>query len=96
MAHETRVLRPEEWDVWYDHLELAFGGVPEAAEERELYRSLTETGRSLGVWDGETCVASAGAFTFRVSVPGGALVPAAGVTMVGVTPTHRRRGCSAR
>ncbi|MFJ7203056.1 GNAT family N-acetyltransferase [Streptomyces sp. NPDC098789] len=92
MAHETRVLRPEEWDGWYDHLELAFGGVPEAEEERELYRSLTEIERSLGVWDGGTCVASAGAFTFRVAVPGGALVPAAGVTMVGVTPTHRRRG----
>ncbi|MDJ0379821.1 GNAT family N-acetyltransferase [Streptomyces sp. G-G2] len=92
MAMETRVLRPEEWDVWFDHLELAFGGVPEAPEERALYESLTETERSLGVWDGEACVGSAGAFSFRVSVPGGALVPAAGVTMVGVAPTHRRRG----
>lgn len=92
MALETRVLQPDEWDVWYDQLELAFGGVPESAEERALYRSLTETERSLGVWDGGTCVGSAGAFSFRLSVPGGALVPAAGVTMVGVSPTHRRRG----
>ncbi|MEU3061948.1 GNAT family N-acetyltransferase [Streptomyces subrutilus] len=92
MALETRVLQPDEWDVWYDHLELAFGGVPESAEERGLYRSLTEAERSLGVWDGGTCVGSAGAFSFRLSVPGGALVPAAGVTMVGVAPTHRRRG----
>lgn len=92
MALETRVLQADEWDVWYDHLELAFGGVPESAEERELYKALTETERSLGVWDGETCVGSAGAFSFRLSVPGGALVPAAGVTMVGVSPTHRRQG----
>ncbi|MFE2146263.1 GNAT family N-acetyltransferase [Streptomyces sp. NPDC059456] len=92
MALEMRVLQSDEWDVWYDHLELAFGGVPESAQERDLYRSLTEPGRSLGVWDGETCVGSAGAFSFRLSVPGGALVPAAGVTMVGVAPTHRRRG----
>lgn len=92
MALETRVLQSDEWDVWYDQLELAFGGVPESPEERELYRSLTEPERSLGVWDGGTCVGSAGAFTFRLSVPGGALVPAAGVTMVGVSPTHRRRG----
>ncbi|MFZ3470176.1 GNAT family N-acetyltransferase [Streptomyces sp. 4.24] len=92
MALETRVLQADEWDVWYDHLELAFGGVPESPEERELYKSLTETKRSLGVWDGETCVGSAGAFSFRLSVPGGALVPAGGVTMVGVSPTHRRRG----
>ncbi|MFD5147488.1 GNAT family N-acetyltransferase [Streptomyces sp. NPDC058401] len=92
MPLETRVLQSDEWDVWYDQLELAFGGVPESPEERELYRSLTETERSLGVWDGGSCVATAGAFSFRLSVPGGALVPAAGVTMVGVSPTHRRRG----
>ncbi|MFD7084455.1 GNAT family N-acetyltransferase [Streptomyces sp. NPDC059918] len=92
MALEMRVLQADEWDVWYDHLELAFGGVPESPQERELYKSLTESGRSLGVWEGGSCVGSAGAFSFRLSVPGGALVPAAGVTMVGVAPTHRRRG----
>lgn len=92
MPLETRVLLGDEWDVWYDQLELAFGGVPESSEERELYRSLTETERSLGVWDGGACVGTAGAFSFRLSVPGGALVPAAGITMVGVSPTHRRRG----
>lgn len=92
MTLEMRVLRTDEWDVWYDQLELAFGGVPEAPEERELCKSLTDTDRSLGVWDGDACVGSAGAFTFRLSVPGGAIVPAAGVTAVGVSPTHRRRG----
>ncbi|MFD3697699.1 GNAT family N-acetyltransferase [Streptomyces sp. NPDC058646] len=92
MALEMRTLRPDEWDVWFDQLELAFGGVPEAPPWRELYRTLTEPERSLGVWDGADCVGSASAFSFRLSVPGGALVPAAGVTMVGVAPTHRRRG----
>ncbi|MFD3720458.1 GNAT family N-acetyltransferase [Streptomyces sp. NPDC058674] len=92
MALEMRVLQPDEWDVWYDQLELAFGGVPESPQERTLYEALTEPERSLGVWDGGTCVGSAGAFSFRLSVPGGVLVPAAGVTMVGVSPTHRRRG----
>ncbi|MFQ6145827.1 GNAT family N-acetyltransferase [Streptomyces seoulensis] len=87
----TRVLRRDEWDTWYDHLVRAFGGTS-APEERELDRSLTEYDRSLGVWDGDVCVGSAGAFTFRVTVPGGNLVPAAGVTMVGVAATHRRRG----
>ncbi|MBT2482531.1 GNAT family N-acetyltransferase [Streptomyces sp. ISL-94] len=92
MALEMRILQADEWDVWYDQLELAFGGVAESPQERKLYRKLTETERSLGVWDGGTCVGSAGAFSFRLSVPGGALVPAAGITMVGVSPTHRRRG----
>ncbi|MFK0253485.1 GNAT family N-acetyltransferase [Streptomyces sp. NPDC090445] len=92
MALEMRVLQADEWDALYDHLELAFGGVPDSSETRELFRSLTEVERSLAVWDGQTCVGSASAFSFRLSVPGGAPVPAAGVTMVGVAPTHRRGG----
>ncbi|MEU9985066.1 GNAT family N-acetyltransferase [Streptomyces sp. NPDC050856] len=91
MTTELRVLRQAEWDRWYGQLELAFGGVAETPEERELWEALTEYERSIGVWDGQTCVGTAGAFSFRLSVPGGALVPAAGVTMVSVAPTHRRR-----
>ncbi|WP_432133022.1 MULTISPECIES: GNAT family N-acetyltransferase [unclassified Streptomyces] len=87
-----RVVRKDEWDGWYDSLLRAFGGVPEAAEERELWRSLVDVDRCLGVWDGDACVGTAGAFDFRLTVPGGAAVPAAGVTMVGVAATHRRRG----
>ncbi len=37
-------------------------------------------------------VGGAGAFTYRLSVPGGARIPVGGVTVVGVLPTHRRRG----
>src|SRR4051794_35261542 len=40
--------------------------------------------------DGEI-VGGAGAFPFEFSVPGGVL-PCGGVTVVGVYPTHRRRG----
>ncbi|MER6561114.1 GNAT family N-acetyltransferase [Streptomyces sp. NPDC001027] len=89
---EMRVLRQDEWDTWYDALLRAFGGVPESVEERELYRSLTPYDRCLGVWDGDACVATAGAYDFRLTVPGGTSTPAAGVTMVGVSATHRRRG----
>ena len=89
---ELRVLRRDEWNTWYDNLVDAFGGVPESPEERELWQRLTEFDRSLGVWDGDMCVGTAGAFSFRLTVPGGASVPAAGVTMVSVAATHRRRG----
>ncbi|WP_028807499.1 GNAT family N-acetyltransferase [Streptomyces canus] len=92
MGTDLRVLRQDDWAKWYDSLIRAFGGVPESAEERELWRELTEHDRSIGVWDGEQCVGTAGAFGFRLTVPGGASVPAAGVTMVGVAGTHRRRG----
>ncbi|MFF3731501.1 GNAT family N-acetyltransferase [Streptomyces sp. NPDC002476] len=92
MTTELRVLRPSEWNQWFESLELAFGGVAEPPEQRELDEQLTEPERSLGIWDGSDVVATAGAFSFRVAVPGGALVPAAGVTMVSVASTHRRRG----
>ncbi|MFI1719552.1 GNAT family N-acetyltransferase [Streptomyces sp. NPDC020489] len=92
LATDLRVLRREEWNEWYDVLIRAFGGVPESTEERELWDSLTETDRSLAVWDGDECVGTAGAFSFRLTVPGGSSVRAAGVTMVSVAATHRRRG----
>lgn len=92
MTTELRALRPDEWDDWYGTLELAFGGITEAHEERELWRDLTECERSVGAWDGDTCVGTSGAFSFRLSVPGGALVDVPAVTMVSVAPTHRRRG----
>ncbi|WP_137989308.1 GNAT family N-acetyltransferase [Streptomyces vilmorinianum] len=92
MTTELRVLDPADWDEWYGTLELSFGGVPESPQERKLWRELTEFDRFIGVWDGERCVGTAGAFSFRLSVPGGAIVPAAGVTMVSVAATHRRRG----
>src|SRR5690606_513793 len=47
--------------------------------------------RTLVVTDGAALVGVAGAFTRDMTVPG-AVVPAAHVTMVGVAPTHRRRG----
>ncbi len=42
-------------------------------------------------FDGNAIVGGAGAFPFELTVPGGP-APAAGVTVVGVLPTHRRRG----
>jgi predicted acetyltransferase len=42
-------------------------------------------------WDDGQVVGSGGVFPFETGVPGG-LARAAGVTLVGVLPTHRRRG----
>lgn len=92
MTTDVRVLRQNEWDGWYGSLLRAFGGAEETAEELELWRELTQFPRSMGVWDGTMPVATASAFGFRLTVPGGASVPAAGITMVSVAATHRRRG----
>src|SRR5438874_1264840 len=42
-------------------------------------------------FDGEKIVAGTGSFAFDLMIPGGQL-KAAGVTVTGVLPTHRRRG----
>ena len=46
----------------------------------------------IAVVENGSFVASAGAYTFDLTIPGAATVPVAGVTWVGVLPTHRRRG----
>ncbi|MEU6731630.1 GNAT family N-acetyltransferase [Streptomyces physcomitrii] len=92
MSIDLRVLREADFDSWYALLDRAFGGVPEPAEERALWKGLIEYERSLAAWDEKEIVGSAGAFSFRMTVPGGARVPTAGVTMVSVAATHRRRG----
>jgi predicted acetyltransferase len=63
-------------------------------EKDELGRSVFEPDRSLVVYDGDRrdqLVAHAAAYTRDLAVPGGVL-PAAHVSLVGVAPTHRRRG----
>ncbi|MGH2445347.1 MAG: GNAT family N-acetyltransferase [Candidatus Limnocylindria bacterium] len=60
-------------------------------EDLAAWEPLFEPDRALGAYDGGRVVGTAGAFSFELTVPGGAL-PAAGVTLVGVQPTHRRRG----
>jgi len=47
--------------------------------------------RVYAAWEGGRVVGGLGAFPFQLTVPGGR-VPAAGVTIAGVLPTHRRRG----
>ena len=49
------------------------------------------TERVYAAWEDGRAVGGLGAFPFRLTVPGGR-VAAAGVTVAGVLPTHRRRG----
>jgi predicted acetyltransferase len=62
-------------------------------EEKALELSLLEPERTLALRDeGGRIVATAAAYSRRLTVPGGASVPVAGVTLVGVVPGHTRRG----
>jgi predicted acetyltransferase len=66
-------------------------GAEVSEEEAEKFSRLLGD-RVLAAWDGDQVVGGAGAFPFELSVPGGRRVRAGGVTVVGVLPTHRRRG----
>ncbi len=67
-----------------------FGWEP-SEEDAERFSKLLPVDRMLVATDGKAIVAGAGSFPFEMTVPG-AMVPTAGVTVVGVLPTHRRRG----
>jgi predicted acetyltransferase len=69
-------------------LSLAFAEMPEPDNE---WRRTWEPDRIIAAFDGDRPVSTAGALTFRLSVPGGEAA-AAGVTLVGVSPSHRRHG----
>ena len=85
-------VRPFDTDprAFYDAAELAFSEPPRD-EDFEPWRRLFEPDRAIAAYDGDRIVGTAGAFGYALTVPGGVL-PAAGVTIVGVQPTHRRRG----
>jgi predicted acetyltransferase len=66
-------------------------GLDNTVEDAERFAQWIELERLLVAQDGDSIVGGAGSFALGLSVPGGD-VPAAGVTVVGVLPTHRRRG----
>ena len=66
-------------------------GFENSPEDAERFALWIDVERVHAAFDGDAMVGGAGAFSYRMSVPGGS-IPAAGVTVVGVLPTHRRRG----
>ena len=67
-----------------------FGSTP-SEEAAEDLAALFGPGRTLAAFEDGKAVGGAGSFPFELTVPGGR-VRAAGVSVVGVLPTHRRRG----
>jgi predicted acetyltransferase len=95
--HDARMdlqLRPVtdgEFRAFVGLLENAFGFDASSDDVGEI-RALTDLDRTIGVFDSGRLVSSAGAFSFELTLPGGVLEPAAGVTFVTVRGTHRRQG----
>ncbi len=91
MDVEIRCIREDELEAWIHATETAFSDRLDP-EEVELERSVAELDRSMAAFDGDEIVGTAAAASLRMTVPGGHVLPTAGITMVGVRPTHRRRG----
>jgi predicted acetyltransferase len=91
MGIEYRTPDDADWPAMVRADGRAFGEVP-TDEQIAARRSTVDLDRFRVAVDGTQIVGVAGSFAFEVTLPGGASAPAAGVTWVGVNPTHRRRG----
>ena len=67
-----------------------FGQEPDP-DGAERFARMLPIERMHAAWEDGEIVGGAGALPFELSVPGG-LMRCAGTTVVGVAPTHRRRG----
>ncbi|MGN0117214.1 MAG: GNAT family N-acetyltransferase, partial [Streptomyces albidoflavus] len=91
---QIRPATGQDLDVFVDTLHAAFGLFPEPpVDGGGLWWSALETDRCLLAFtaDGRP-VGTAATYSFELTLPGGTVVPAGGLTAVGVLPTHRRQG----
>jgi predicted acetyltransferase len=94
MPFKIRGITPDEYRTFSHTMHVPFGERP-SDRSLENWRLISEIDRVLAAidpLDGNRMVATAGAFSLELTLPGGPLVPVAGVTWVGVLPTHRRQG----
>ncbi|MFF5489600.1 GNAT family N-acetyltransferase [Streptomyces virginiae] len=91
---EIRSTTDKDLDVFVDTVHAAFGRFPETPiDGGGLWWSALETDRCLLALtaDGRP-VGTAAAHPFELTLPGETVIPASGVTAVGVLPSHRRQG----
>ncbi|GAA1973887.1 GNAT family N-acetyltransferase [Terrabacter lapilli] len=91
---EIRATTDEDLSVLLDVVHAAFGRFTETpVDGGGLWWSAIEMDRGLLAYtpDGRP-VGSAAAYSFELTLPGGVIAPVAGVSAVGVLPSHRRQG----
>jgi predicted acetyltransferase len=89
---EIRTIREDEFEPFELALSNAFGDVEVLEHDRVLDRLVLELDRTFAAFDEDRIVGCAAVLSFTSVVPGGGTVGTAGITAVGVLPTHRRRG----
>lgn len=65
---------------------------PGSDEHWAIMKDFFDADRTFGAFDGDRLVGTATSFPSSLTVPGGAILPMAGVTSVGVRSDYRRRG----
>ena len=88
---EVRRVRPDELLAWLDALSTTFLERPDTSRIAEQLRPYWDFSRLWGAFDNGV-VGTLRTWATQLTVPGGALVPAAAMAAVTVLPTHRRRG----
>ena len=91
---EIRSTTDQDLPVFLDVVHAAFGRFTETPTDGGgLWWSAIEVDRGLLAFtaDGRP-VGTAAAYSFELTLPGGVIAPAAGVSAVGVLPSHRRQG----
>lgn len=91
MSPEIVKVPADRWDEFMSIAELVFGETITPESSARLLR-LSDLERFFTAMDDrDRMIATSGVLTFRLTVPGGEL-PAGGVTLVTVLPSHRRQG----
>jgi predicted acetyltransferase len=91
MAIEIRAMAQQDLAQFLLPAQIALG-FPPHPERIEQVKTLPELSVRYSAFDGDQAVAAAGVYDFSMTVSSGRTLPIAGLTMVGVLPTHRRRG----
>ncbi len=90
MEPEIRSISANELETFQRTMGVPFFFDPRP-ETVERFGKTIDLERLRAAFDGDQMVATFGAFSLRMAVPGG-ILPTAGTTVVTVLPTHRRRG----
>ncbi|HZD01413.1 MAG TPA: GNAT family N-acetyltransferase [Actinomycetes bacterium] len=93
MESDIKIRRadPDEWDAFSRVAELVFGQTM-TDERRARAGGAFEFDRGMTAEDHGELVATGGAYSLDLTLPGLTTIPVGGLTWISVLPTHRRRG----
>jgi predicted acetyltransferase len=89
--YPVRAITADEVAAFNTQMDLGFHETP-PQETHDRWMAVLPLERTVAAFDGEELISTGGDLPFELTVPGGTTVRAAGVTMITVKATHRRRG----